>query len=96
MPQDPVRRYVIEGSRARLESDLHAELQRLLGLFTGYGYNLDALADVLTDDTGLMKAKMPFEILWKDSSISKEGIGEGRFDQILKIFLESGIPVILE
>jgi RNAse (barnase) inhibitor barstar len=95
MLPDPVRRYVLEGSRARLEGDLHAELQRLLGFFTGYGYNLDALWDVLTDD-GLREAKGLFEILWKDSEISRNGMGEDCFGRTLQSFSEAGIKVILE
>jgi RNAse (barnase) inhibitor barstar len=37
-----------------------------LGFFDGYGWNYSALEDVLRDD-GLMKAKHPFKLIWRDA-----------------------------
>src|SRR4051812_4673318 len=65
-PPPEMKTYILEGSRMRMQADFHGEAQRELGIFKGYGWNLDALNDVLSDDE-LMEAKHPFRVIWKDA-----------------------------
>ena len=90
-----MQRYEVDGAELRFESDFHGWAQKELGLFEGYGRNLDALWDVLTDGTGLMKARKPFELVWHNSELSRERFGE-RFETILGLFKDASIPVQLK
>lgn len=64
-------RYIIDGTIMPDETSFHEEIARVLHFFDGYGRNLDALWDVLGDDTGLMQATRPIELVWVSSSYAK-------------------------
>ena len=90
-----MKRFILEGASLRSEADFHGWAQKTLGLFEGYGWTMDALSDVLTDTSGLMRERPPFEVRWKNSEASREAL-EGRFDDIVRMLGESGIRVVLE
>lgn len=79
--------FELNGLRIETESDFHVLVSSALGFFEGYGRNLDALYDVLTDDSGLMSAKKPFKIVWNYSNNSKGKLK--RFDEIVKVFQDA-------
>lgn len=79
-----VERYRIDGRVIRTEYDFHDEIADSLGFFAGYGANLDALWDTLTDDSGMKWAQEPFEVLWLDSRRSRQALA--RFSGIVELF----------
>lgn len=60
------------------ERDFHAQLETSLGL-SFYGCNLDALWDTLS-----ASVERPLRLVWKDSLISRNMLGE-RFDLIVEV-----------
>jgi len=88
-----MREYILDGWRTCSEESFHREIRVLLGFFEGYGANLDALWDVLTDDE-LRSAPRPFELVWRNSARARTSLP--RFETIIGIFRDAGIPVRLE
>jgi RNAse (barnase) inhibitor barstar len=72
---------------------LHRELAGLLGLFDGYGRNLDALWDVLEDDD-LRRVKGGVEIVWRDASTFARSHPD-YFIKVQRLFAESAQPISL-
>ena len=79
-----IERYRIDGAAIGSESDFHNEVADALGVFDGYGANLDALWDVLCDDSGLKWAQEPFQVLWLNSQRSRQTLE--RFQSIVELF----------
>lgn len=90
-----MRRFILEGSPIHCEADFHDRIQELLGFFPEYGRNLDALADVLNDGSGLMRERPPFEVVWKDSRIARESL-RSDFDRIAEVFKASPVRLVCE
>jgi ribonuclease inhibitor len=70
---------VLEGSRILTEGDFHQELSGALDFGPFYGSNLDALWDRLR-----MDVERPVKLVWKDSALSKEHLGDD-FNRIVDI-----------
>lgn len=67
------------GNAIKTEQDLHRTLADNLDFGPYYGNNLAALWDRMTTDV-----ERPFEIVWKDSAVSKAAMGEKLFEKIVR------------
>ncbi|MFI1106083.1 barstar family protein [Streptomyces melanogenes] len=74
---------VLQGETIRTERDLHDTLAKSLDFGPYYGNNLDALWDRLTTDI-----EGPLEIIWRNSSASRQALGDFLFDQIAGLLIE--------
>jgi len=72
----------IDGASIRSERDIHEFLSRSLEFGTYYGANLDALWDRLSTDV-----ERPVEIVWKQSELSKQALGNDVFAKFHNLFL---------
>ena len=95
---DGFHRYVMDGTVMPDETNFHEEIASVLHFFDHYGKNLDALWDVLSDNTGLMQAVRPIELLWVSSSYSKTRLVryEKLVETIEQAFANSGDRLILK
>lgn len=74
----------INGSEIKSKNDFHKKIANLLSaedFVDGYGYNLDALWDVMSSGAGLNCI-----LHWKNSDVSKEILGNDYFDKVIEIF----------
>jgi ribonuclease inhibitor len=62
---------ILKGAKIKSISDFHAQIKEVLELPNYYGQNLDALWDCLTG-----WIEMPLTLIWEDSNVSKENLGE--------------------
>lgn len=69
----------IDGNSIKTESEFHAAISVALSLPPHYGNNLDALFDILSGDV-----ERPVVLVWRDSSISKVGMGDS-FERIVDV-----------
>lgn len=60
----------IDGEKVITELDFHRELARVLDVQEFYGYNLDALWDLLS--AGVDR---PVRLVWRNSEVSKQRMG---------------------
>ncbi len=74
-----MNKVVLEGFSFATAHDVHAALAEALDFGSYYGFNLDALWDVLTTDV-----KRPVIIEWKDSLVSEKKLG-AEFERIVDI-----------
>ncbi len=74
-----MKKVVLEGSSFVTARDVHAALAEALDFGPYYGFNLDALWDVLTTDV-----ERPVMIEWKDILISEERLG-AEFEKIVDV-----------
>ena len=70
---------LIEGSMLQSESDFHHGLAVVLGVEDYYGYNLDALWDLLSANI-----ERPILLRWICSNESKEYLGD-KFEEIINV-----------
>lgn len=71
---------ILDGATIKNESDFHRVISEMLNFGPYYGRNLDALWDRLSTDV-----ERPVKIIWLDSELSKNFLGE-YFEKIIKIF----------
>ena len=69
----------IDGSGIKTEGDFHSVISKALSLSPYYGRNLYALFDTI--GTGIER---PIVLVWKNSAISKEALGDD-FDKIVGV-----------
>ena len=74
-------RITIDGRTIKTEKDLHIVLATELEFGAYYGHNLAALWDRLSCDV-----ERPIHLIWLDSAVSKQAIGEEVFHKIIKLF----------
>lgn len=82
-----VSKLVLNGERVKSKKDFHKMIGVLLNAESyvdGYGYNLDALWDIMSSGAGLN-----CELHWKNSNISKKNLGDVYFDAIIQTFTEA-------
>lgn len=72
---------ILQGESIKNERDLHRILSEKLDFGPYYGSNLAALWDRLTTDV-----ERPVSLIWKDSSASRDGLGDFLFDKIVNLF----------
>lgn len=72
----------IDGSSIRSGRDLHEFLSRTLDFGPYYGANLSALWDRLSTDV-----ERPVEIVWKQSELSRQVLGEDEFAKFRDLLL---------
>ncbi|WP_307628109.1 barstar family protein [Streptomyces turgidiscabies] len=75
-------RVEIDGATIHSEKDLHDLLSRALVFGPHYGANLSALWDRLSTDV-----ERPFEIVWRESALSRTALGESEFEKIRDLLL---------
>ena len=78
----PVKQCILDGSKIRSLDDLYDQISNQISLPGHFSRNLDALWDVLSADI-----EGPFEIIWKQSDISKNLLGIN-YDRMLGLFQE--------
>lgn len=71
---------ILDGKSIQTESVFHQIISEKLGFGDYYGRNIDALWDRLSTDT-----ERPIKIIWLDSELSREYLGE-YFDKIIDVF----------
>jgi ribonuclease inhibitor len=69
----------IDGSSILTEQDFHEELAAAIGVREFYGYNLDALWDLLSAGV-----ERPVVLRWKNSELSRRSMGNS-FHDIIKV-----------
>jgi ribonuclease inhibitor len=69
----------LDGARILSEEDFHRELALVVDVGPHYGFNLDALWDLLSANV-----ERPFELVWEKSQVSQVAMPE-TFEEILKI-----------
>lgn len=79
--EDMLSEVLIEGRDVHSEMDLHRALEKQLDLGEHYGRNLAALRDRLTTDV-----PRPVRLIWRDSAVSRERLGEELFTTIAATF----------
>ncbi len=77
------RMVVLEGSLIHSEQDFHNQISKLLNFGPYYGYNLDALWDMISSGIGDF-----CYLRWVDSSFSKKTLGNECFNTIISLFNE--------
>ncbi|WP_416050103.1 barstar family protein [Cupriavidus basilensis] len=65
----------INGEVVRSEVDFHRELASILGVESSYGFNTDALWDLLSSGVG-----RPIFLRWVNAGVSKKIMGKSYFD----------------
>jgi ribonuclease inhibitor len=78
-----MRQVLLDGTKIDTELDLHRELARQLEFGQYYGNNLAALRDRLETDV-----ERPVKLVWKDSQMSRDRLGEALFARVVKIFTD--------
>lgn len=79
--EDMLSDALIEGRDVHSEMDLHRILEQQLDLGEHYGRNLAALRDRLMTDV-----PRPVRLIWRDSAVSRERLGEELFATIVAMF----------
>ena len=74
-------RLIIDGTQIQNEKNLHDFMAKNLNFGLYYGHNLAALRDRLAHDV-----ERPLDIIWKNSKISQQNLGEDLFNRIIEIF----------
>ncbi|MBP6863171.1 MAG: barstar family protein [Neisseriaceae bacterium] len=69
----------LDGGRISTEMDFHKTLAKALDVEEFYGFNYDALWDLLSGSV-----ERPITLIWKNSHASKENMGSA-FDTIIDI-----------
>ncbi|WP_299569682.1 barstar family protein [uncultured Williamsia sp.] len=86
-------RYRIDGSAISSTQDFYDEIGRAVNGPGGYfGANLDALADCLRGGFGT-PADEGFEFEWTDADRARDRLD--RFDDIVAVFADEGVPLHL-
>lgn len=70
----------IKGNKIFTINDFHQQIAKLLDLGSYYGNNFNALWDSLTTDV-----ERPVSLIWLDSAISRENLGDEAFNMIVQI-----------
>ncbi|WP_373543465.1 barstar family protein [Chamaesiphon sp.] len=73
----------INGKIINAECDFHQQIADLLEFGQYYGHNLNALWDRLTVDV-----KRPVTVVWRDSDISRDRLGQETFNLIINLLIE--------
>jgi pyridoxine kinase len=77
---------VLDGTRIRDRTGFYDEIHRVLcPTFSGMGYNLDALVDVLRGGFGAFDRGEKIIIEFKDYSSAKKRLGDGFFSKIISL-----------
>lgn len=76
-------RVEIDGTSVHSERDVHDQLARALDFGPFYGNNLSALWDRLSTDV-----ERPVELVWRDSAVSREALGDEVFEKLTEVLLE--------
>lgn len=74
----------LDGEKISTEAEFHNHLAKLLNIENFYGYNLDALWDLLGTSV-----ERPIKIIWKNSQISKQNMQKS-FDDVFYLY-ETGL-----
>ena len=74
-----MRKIVLDGASLTTARDVHTALATALDFGSYYGYNLDALWDMLTTDV-----ERPLVIEWKNSAVSAAKMGI-EFEKIVDV-----------
>ncbi|HLP87055.1 MAG TPA: barstar family protein [Nostocaceae cyanobacterium] len=75
------KKFYLDGKTIFTEFDFHRQIAKLFTFAGYYGNNLDALWDMLTTDV-----ELPVTLIWDNSAISRQNLGEERFAKIIKVF----------
>ncbi|TYZ55773.1 barnase inhibitor [Ralstonia solanacearum] len=70
----------LDGDLIKSEVDFHRKLAKSLGVERGYGFNCDALWDLLS-----ASVDRPLNLIWKNSAMSGAEMGDS-FEMIVAIF----------
>ncbi|WP_081026124.1 barstar family protein [Ralstonia solanacearum] len=69
----------LDGNLIKSEVDFHRQLAKSLGVEDFYGFNCDALWDLLS-----ASVERPLNLIWENSAVSRAGMG-GAFEKIVAI-----------
>ncbi|MFD1244955.1 barstar family protein [Paralysiella testudinis] len=81
--RENINKLYLDGESIQTKADFHKKIGDLLNaknFIDGYGYNLDALWDILSSGAGLNCV-----LHWENSEISKQNLGEEHFYAIVDI-----------